>query len=60
VSLGGINNPYLSPEQIVLFNKGYIAWRGSTVAMRLTGTPYQVHGPCSRGEAAPDVEAPRS
>ncbi len=55
VSLGKLKNPYLSPEQIVRFNKGYIAWRGATVAKRLGGTPYQIHGPCSRGEAAPDM-----
>jgi len=57
VSLGKVNNPYLSPDQIVRFNKGYIAWRGATVAKRLGGTPYQIHGPCSRGEAAPEVPA---
>jgi uncharacterized protein (DUF362 family) len=55
VSLAGTNNPYLSPEQIVQFNKGYLAWRGATMKKRLTGTPYQIHGPCSRGEAAPEV-----
>jgi hypothetical protein len=57
VALGKVNNPYLSPEQIVLFNKGYLAWRGVTAAKRIGGTPYQVHGPCSRGEAAPEVAA---
>lgn len=55
VSLAGTNNPYLAPEQIVQFNKNYLAWRGATVAKRLGGTPYQIHGPCSRGEAAPEV-----
>jgi uncharacterized protein (DUF362 family) len=58
VTLGGLKNPYLSPDQIVQFNKGYLAWRGATAARRLTGTPYQIHGPCRRGEAAPEVEAP--
>jgi hypothetical protein len=57
VGLGKLNNPYLAPEQIVGFNKGYLAWRGATVAKRLAGTPYQVHGPCSRGQAAPEVDA---
>ncbi len=55
VSLGKVNNPYLSPDQVVRFNKGYLAWRGNTVAKRLSGTPYQIPGPCSRGEAAPEV-----
>jgi hypothetical protein len=59
VSLGKLNNPYLSPEQIVNFNKGYIAWRGTTLAKRLGGTPYQISGPCSRGEAEPEVQAAR-
>lgn len=57
VGLGKLNNPYLAPDQIVGFNKGYLAWRGATVAKRLAGTPYQVHGPCSRGQAAPEVDA---
>jgi hypothetical protein len=55
VSLAGTNNPYLAPDQIVKFNKSYLAWRGNQMAKRLTGTPYQIHGPCSRGEAAPEV-----
>jgi hypothetical protein len=55
VSIAGTNNPYLAPEQIVSFNKSYLAWRGNQVAKRLSGTPYQIHGPCSRGEAAPEV-----
>jgi uncharacterized protein (DUF362 family) len=57
VSLGKMSNPYLSPDQMLRFNKGYIAWRGTTVAKRLGGTPYQIHGPCSRGGAAPEVAA---
>jgi uncharacterized protein (DUF362 family) len=56
VSLAGTNNPYLAPDQIIQFNKSYLAWRGATVAKRIGGTPYQIHGPCSRGEAAPEVE----
>jgi len=54
VGLGKLKNPYLSPEQIVLFNKGYLAWRGVTAMKRIGGTPYQIHGPCSRGDAAPE------
>lgn len=55
VSLGKTKNPYLAPEQIVQFNKAYLAWRGTTAAKRLAGEPYQVHGPCARGDAAPEV-----
>ena len=58
VSLSNIKNPYLAPDQIVRFNKGYLAWRGNTVAKRLSGTPYQIHGSCSRGGAAPEVGGP--
>ena len=55
VSLGHTNNPYLSAVEALRFNKAYLAWRGNTMAKRLAGTPYQIPGPCSRGEAAPDV-----
>ena len=58
VSLGGLKNPYLSPEQVVEFNKAYLMWRGVSAARRLAGKPYQVHGPSARGEAAPEVTAP--
>jgi uncharacterized protein (DUF362 family) len=58
VSLGNTKNPYFAPSQIVQFNKAYLAWRGTTVAQRIGGQPYQVHGPCHRGEAAPDMDAP--
>jgi uncharacterized protein (DUF362 family) len=56
VSLAGTKNPYLSPEEAVRFNKGYLAWRGASAIKRLSGTPYQIHGPCNRGQAAPEVE----
>jgi uncharacterized protein (DUF362 family) len=58
VSLGKLNNPYMQPDQILRFNKGYIAWRGHNAMKRLSGTPYQIHGAASRGEAAPEVDAP--
>jgi hypothetical protein len=59
VSLGDeLRNPYLNPAQIIQFNKGYLAWRGTMLAKSLTGQPYQVHGPCHRGHAAPDVTPP--
>ena len=56
VSLGKLKNPYLDPSQALQFNKGYLAWRAATAVKRLGGTPYQVQGPCRRGDAAPDVE----
>lgn len=55
VSLGKTKNPYFAADQIVDFNKAYLAWRGTTVASRLAGKPYQVRGPCHRGEAAPEM-----
>ncbi|EYF03487.1 DUF362 domain-containing protein [Chondromyces apiculatus] len=59
VGLGGLKNPYLAPDQLVQFNKAYLTTRGVTAARRLKGQPYQVHGPCGRGGAAPEeVKAP--
>ncbi len=56
--LGNTRNPILAPEELVGFNKAYLGWRGNTLLKRIKGTPYQVHGPCSRGEAAPEVTPP--
>jgi len=58
VALGKTNNPYLSPDEVLAFNKAYFAWRGAVAAKRLGGTPYQVRGACHRGDAAPEVTAP--
>ena len=58
VTLGGTKNPYFSPTEAIRFNKAYVEWRATMLATRLGGTPYQVHGPCHRGEAAPEVTAP--
>jgi uncharacterized protein (DUF362 family) len=58
VTLGGTKNPYFSPTEAIRFNKAYVEWRATMLAKRLGGTPYQVHGPCSRGDAAPEVDAP--
>jgi uncharacterized protein (DUF362 family) len=55
VTLGGTKNPYFSPTEAVRFNKAYLEWRATMLAKRLGGTPYQVHGPCARGDAAPEV-----
>ena len=43
---------------VIRFSKAYFGWKGAALAKRLGGTPYQIPGPCSRGEAAPEVIAP--
>ncbi|WP_437986052.1 DUF362 domain-containing protein [Sorangium sp. So ce117] len=55
VTLGKTKNPYFAPDQLLDFNKAYVAWRGASIAKRLAGKPYQVHGACSRGDAAPEL-----
>jgi uncharacterized protein (DUF362 family) len=57
-TLGGVKNPILDPKAAYGFNKAYVQWRGVTMAQRLRGKPYQIHGVASRGEAAPQVAAP--
>lgn len=57
VTLGKLKNPYLAADQVLEFNKAYVAWRGASLAKRLAGQAYQVHGPCPRGEAAPELPA---
>lgn len=58
VTLGGTNNPYFSAAEAVRFNKAYFAWRGTMLAKRLGGTPYQRAGRCHRGEGAPEITPP--
>ncbi|MFO0755165.1 MAG: DUF362 domain-containing protein [Byssovorax sp.] len=58
VALAKTNNPYLAADEVARFSLGYAAWRGATLAKRVRGVPYQIPGPCHRGEAAPDVAAP--
>ena len=55
VHLGGLKNPYVSKDNAWQFTKNCLMWRSSTALQRLTGKPYQKHGPCQRGEAAPEV-----
>jgi uncharacterized protein (DUF362 family) len=57
VALGKTKNPYFSPTEVARFNKAYVLWRGKALMDRARGKPYQVEGPCQRGEAAPDVSA---
>jgi uncharacterized protein (DUF362 family) len=58
VSIGKTKNPYLATEEIVRFSKAYLGWKGASFVKRLGGTPYQIPGPCHRGEAEPQVTAP--
>ncbi len=58
VELGKTKNPYLSPSEAMRFSKGYLGWQGKVAMQRLSGKPYQIHGPCERGDAAPEVSAP--
>ncbi|WP_437299605.1 DUF362 domain-containing protein [Sorangium sp. So ce426] len=55
VTLGKTKNPYFAPDQLLDFNKAYVAWRGASLAKRIAGKPYQVHGACPRGDAAPEL-----
>ncbi len=57
--LGGIQNPYFEPSQVVSFNRAYLTWRAVTSMKRLRGEPYQIPGSSPRGEAAPKLEADR-
>jgi uncharacterized protein (DUF362 family) len=56
VQLGGLKNPYFSPDAMWPFLKNYLAWRSQTSARRLCGEPYQRAGACTRGEARPVLE----
>jgi uncharacterized protein (DUF362 family) len=56
VGLSGIKNPYLAPDEVIRFNKGYLMWRSVTAARRLKGQPYQINGSFDeRGKAAPSL-----
>jgi uncharacterized protein (DUF362 family) len=59
VDLGGTKNPYLDGREALSFNKAYLAWRLVTAVNRLFGKKYQVSGPCSRGQAMPEMEPAR-
>jgi hypothetical protein len=58
VAIGKTKNPYLSPTEALPFGKGYLGWRGTSLLRRISGKPYQIQGPCARGEAAPEVVQP--
>jgi uncharacterized protein (DUF362 family) len=56
VGLSEIKNPYLAPDQIVKFNRGYLGWRARVMFNRLAGKRYQQRGSFQeRGQAAPEV-----
>lgn len=56
--LGGVNNPYLSPEEAVRFTSQYVAKKAGRAARRLRGEPARRDEFTERGEAAPEL--PRS
>ena len=51
VNLSGAKNPYLDRKNVIKFNRAYLGWRFAALRKR----PYQKPGPCSRGEAAPEL-----
>ena len=55
VSLGGTKNPYFVPSEVVGFNRAYLTWRIVTTFKRLFGKKYQQPGPCTRGQAMPEM-----
>ncbi|MCG8420937.1 MAG: DUF362 domain-containing protein [Proteobacteria bacterium] len=58
VTLAGLKNPYLAPDQIVNFNRGYMGWRSRVALNRLFGKRYQKRGTFrERGQAAPEALA---
>ena len=59
VSLAGVKNPYLDPQQVVEFGRGYLGWRSRVALNRLQRKRYQTNGAFrERGAAAPDLTAP--
>ena len=58
VSLSEVKNPYLDPQQIMYFNRGYLGWRARVTLNRLMGRRYQRNGSFrDRGQAAPELAA---
>ncbi len=55
VALSGAKNPYFDGDQVVGFNKSYLAWKATVAAKRLRGIPYQIHGPAPRGDGKPEI-----
>jgi len=53
--LGGVKNPYFDPRQAVGFSLAYATWRFNAALKRLDGHPYQIPGPTTRGDAAPEL-----
>ena len=58
VAVSDVDNPMLDATSALRFNRAYLGWRGTTMAKRLAGKPYQIHGDTPRGAGAPQVEAP--
>ncbi len=56
--LGNIQNPYFEKDQMMSFNRAYVAWRAATTWKRMRGEPYQIEGQTHRGEARPEPSPP--
>lgn len=54
-ALTGAKNPILDKNEIVNFNKAYLAWRGSMAAKQLRGHKYQRGGAAPRGDGKPEI-----
>jgi len=60
VALAGSKNPYLAPDMIATFNRGYLGWRGRVALNRLKGKKYQKSGSFqARGRARPSLPVVR-
>ena len=57
VNISGIKNPYMAPDQIIEFNRGYVGWRARQALNRVMGKRYQSNNGAfnARGQAAPDI-----
>ena len=59
-SVSSVQNPIMDPKNAIKFNKAYLSWRAKTLADRVRGKPYQIHGATLRGDSAPIVEPPKN
>lgn len=53
--LTGANNPIFEKDEMLRFNKAYLAWRGTMLARKVKGHPYQRPGAAPRGDGKPEV-----
>ena len=56
VELSGAQNPYLDPDNMLSFTRGYLGWKARVALNRLQRKRYQQHGAYpARGQAAPEL-----